>query len=163
LNQRFYVKVDAFDPIFYKDPHMHEQYPISYQEHATIEEENVLFEGVVQAAATGKGMSRIRPFAFFIKDPAKAILAGAKGVSLYGCLYVDMLWVAPEIQHKGLGSKLIHECEKLGRDRHCTFVSLTTMDWEALPFYQKLGYEIEFVREGYEKNSRMYLLRKSLQ
>jgi len=31
---------------------MHEQYPISYQEHATIEEENVLFEGVVQAAAT---------------------------------------------------------------------------------------------------------------
>jgi hypothetical protein len=73
LNQRFYVKVDAFDPIFYKDPHMHEQYPISYQEHATIEEENVLFEGVVQAAATAKGMSRIRPFAFFIKDPAKAI------------------------------------------------------------------------------------------
>lgn len=163
MNQRFYVKVDAFDPIFYKDPHMHEQYPISYQEHATIEEENILFEGVVQAAATAKGMSRIRPFAFFIKDPAKAILAGAKGVSLYGCLYVDMLWVAPEIQHKGLGSKLIHECEKLGRDRHCTFVSLTTMDWEALPFYQKLGYEIEFVREGYEKNSRMYLLRKSLQ
>ena len=73
-----------------------------------------------------------------------------------------MLWVSPELRHKGLGSKLIHECEKLGHERSCTFVSLTTMDWEALPFYQKLGYQIEFVRDGYEKNSKMYLLRKSL-
>jgi ribosomal protein S18 acetylase RimI-like enzyme len=141
---------------------MRELYPISYQEHATIEEENVLFEGVVQAAAAAKGMSRIRPFAFFVRDSHKAILAGAKGVSLYGCLYVDMLWVAPDMRHKGLGSQLIDACEKLGRERHCSFVSLTTMDWEALPFYQKLGLEIEFVREGYEKNSKMYLLRKSL-
>ena len=141
---------------------MKEQYPISYQEHATTEEENILFEGVVQAAAAAKGMTRIRPFAFFIKDARKAILAGVKGVSLYGCLYVDMLWVAPHMRHNGLGSQLIDTCEKLGRERHCTFVSLTTMDWEALPFYQKLGYEIEFVREGYEKNSKMYLFRKSL-
>ena len=141
---------------------MKEQYPISYQEQATAEEESILFEGVVQAAASAKGMSRIRPFAFFIKDGSKAILAGVKGVSLYGCLYVDMLWVAPDIRHRGLGSQLIDACEKLGRERHCTFVSLTTMDWEALPFYQKLGYEIEFVRDGYEKNSKMYLLRKSL-
>ena len=140
---------------------MQEDYSISYEEHATIEEESILFEGIVQAAVAN-GMSRIRPFAFFIKNPAKAILAGVKGVSLYGCLYVDMLWVVPEMQHKGLGSKLVLECEKLGRSKQCTFVSLTTMDWEALPFYQKLGYEIEFVREGYEKNSKMYLLRKSL-
>lgn len=142
---------------------MSEQYEILYQEHASAGEEEALLEGVVQAAAIAKGMSRIRSFAFLIKDSAKAILAGAKGVSLYGCLYVDLLWVVPELRHQGLGSKLIHACEKLGRERGCAFVTLTTMDWEALPFYQKLGYAIEFVREGYEKNSKMYLLRKSLQ
>ena len=141
---------------------MKEHYPISYQEFATAEEENILFEGVVQAAATAKKMSRMRPFAFFIRDCHKTILAGVKGVSLYGCLYVDMLWVAPDIRHKGLGSELVNACEKLGLERNCTFVSLTTMDWEALPFYQKLGYEIEFIREGYEKNSKMYVLRKNL-
>ena len=141
---------------------MKEQYPISYQEQATAQEENILFEGLVQAAVAARGMSRIRSFAFFVKDARKTILAGVKGVSLYGCLYVDMLWVAPDMRHRGLGSQLIDACEKLGRERHCTFVSLTTMDWEALPFYQKLGYEIEFVRGGYEKNSKMYLLRKSL-
>ena len=41
-------------------------------------------------------------------------------------------------------------------------VFLTTMDWEALPFYQKLGYQIEYVREGYEKDSKMFVLRKTL-
>src|SRR3990167_8052028 len=97
--------------IFLKGLHMQKQYLISYQEHATIEEENVLFEGIVQAAVTAKGMSRIRSFAFFVKDPAKAVVAGATGISLYGCLYVDMVWVDPKIQRKGLGSKLIHECE----------------------------------------------------
>jgi hypothetical protein len=37
------------------------------------------------------------------------------------------------------------------------------MDWEALPFYQKLGYEVEFTREGFQKNSKMYFLRKELE
>jgi hypothetical protein len=39
-------------------------YSISYQGHATIEEEEILFEGVVQAAFAAKGMSRIRLFFF---------------------------------------------------------------------------------------------------
>jgi hypothetical protein len=40
--------------------------------------------------------------------------------------------------------------------------TVTTMDWEALPFYKKLGYQIEYVREGYENASRQFLLRKNL-
>ena len=34
------------------------------------------------------------------------------------------------------------------------------MDWEALDFYKNLGYDVEFVREGFEKESKMYLLQK---
>ena len=162
MTQAIHVKMATFDPIFYRYPKVQDKYEILYQEHASVEEEEVLFEGVVQAAAIAKGMSRIRPFAFLVKNRSKAILAGAKGVSLYGCLYVDLLWVAPELRRLGLGSQLMHACERLAQERGCTFVTLTTMDWEALPFYQKLGYEIEFVREGYEKNSKMYALRKNL-
>ncbi len=40
--------------------------------------------------------------------------------------------------------------------------NIEAMDWEALPFYQKLGYSIEFVREGYNRASKMYMLRKKL-
>lgn len=54
------------------------------------------------------------------------------------------------------------EAETIGYKRSCTFATVATMDWEAPPFYQKLGYAIEFVREGYENNSQLYMLRKKL-
>ncbi len=81
---------------------------------------------------------------------------------MFGCLHVDTLWLKAELRHQGLGTKLMNECEKVGRKSKCTFATVFTMDWEALTFYQKLGYQIEFVREGYEKDSKMYLLRKDL-
>jgi len=56
----------------------------------------------------------------------------------------------------------MHEAEKIGVEQGALFVTLNTMDWEALPFYQKLGYSIEFIREGYEKDSKMFMLRKTL-
>lgn len=141
---------------------MQDPYPVIYQEESTPADEDVLLQGVIAGAEEANGMSRIRPFAFFVKDSSKKILAGANGVSLYGSLYVDLLWVDQTLRNQGLGSKIMQACEKLALERKCTFIALTTMNWEALPFYQKLGYEIEYVREGYEKDSKMYLLRKNL-
>jgi len=40
--------------------------------------------------------------------------------------------------------------------------TIHTMDWEALEFYKNLGYEVEFARVGYKKNSTMYILKKGL-
>ena len=56
----------------------------------------------------------------------------------------------------------MQEAETLGKKEGCNFATVNTMDWEALHFYEKLGYMIEFVREGYQKNSKMYFLRKEL-
>ena len=141
---------------------MKERYSLIYQEDVSPEEERVLFEGIVEAASFAKGMSRMKSFAYFIRDSANVIIAGVKGVSLYGCLYIDQLWVSLELRQRGIGSKLMQACEKLGRERQCSFICVQTMDWEALLFYQKLKFEIEFIREGYEKDSKMYFLRKNV-
>jgi ribosomal protein S18 acetylase RimI-like enzyme len=136
---------------------------LHYKEKATPEEESVLIEGIIAEASKAKKIKKITPFAFFIKDPNRKILGGIKGTSYYGCLYIDSLWVDPTFRTKGWGGELMHAAENLGRKRNCSFISLTTMDWEALDFYKNLGYDVEFVREGFEKNSKMYLLRKNLQ
>ena len=128
---------DSFAP---QQPIQEDLCTLCYKECASLDEVSVLREGVIQEAIKAKGMSRMRPFAFFLKNSKNSILGGIQGTTLYGCLYVNLLWVAPELRHKGWGSRLICECEKLGLERQCTFASLTTMDWEALPFYQKLGY-----------------------
>ena len=52
------------------------------------------------------------------------------------------------------------EAEKFGRSKGCNFAAVNTMNWEALEFYKKLGYHIEFERHGFFKDSIFYFLRK---
>ena len=124
--------------------------------------EEVLYHGISERAFQAKGLSPIRPFSIFIKDQKEQVLGGASGTLFYGSLYVDSLWVDETLRNQGWGKKLMYEAEKIGREHGALFVTLNTMDWEALPFYQKLGYSIEFTRKGYEKDSKMFMLRKNL-
>lgn len=140
-----------------------DDYRFDYQENPNANDERVLFDGIKEQAILKKNVEKpIKSFGIFIKDPNENVLGGLKGATYYGCLYVDMLWLKGELRHQGLGTQLMDEAEKIGREHECSFALVNTMDWEALSFYQKLGYEIEFVRDGYEKQSKMHLLRKNL-
>ena len=126
------------------------------------EYEEVLYHGISERAFQAKGLSPIRSFSIFIKDQKEKVIGGTSGTLFYGSLYVDSLWVDETLRNQGWGTKLMEEAEKVGKKHGALFATLNTMDWEALPFYQKLGYSIEFTREGYEKDSKMFMLRKSL-
>lgn len=124
--------------------------------------EEILFHGISEEASRAKGLPPICPFSIFIKDQKQNVLGGVSGTTFYGSLYVDSLWIDASLRHQGWGTKLMQEAEKIGKERGASFVTLNTMDWEALPFYQRLGYSIEFTRKGYEKDSKMFMLRKNL-
>lgn len=123
---------------------------------------DLLFEGIVEEASDKKGMPRMERFGIFLKDFKGKVLGGATCLIYYGCLYTDLLWVEKGMRKKGAGQKIMQEAERIGKERKCSFATVNTMDWEALPFYQKLGYVIEFERTGYDKESKMYMLRKKL-
>lgn len=139
-----------------------EDYELRFKESASPEEMSALIEGINIESAEAKEMGKIIPFAYLIKDSTGKTLAGVTGVTLYGCLEIDTLWVHPEFRKKDWGKQLVHEAEKLGKKRGCTFAYVATMDWEARPFYEKLGYKLESTREGFENGSKMYILRKPL-
>lgn len=124
--------------------------------------EEILLEGISDHARQERGLGPMYPFGIFIKNKQDQILGGLTGVTFYGSLYIDSLWVDKTIRSQGWGTKLMREAEMLGKKHGARFITLNTMDWEGLLFYQKLGFAIEFTREGYEKNSKMYLLRKNL-
>jgi ribosomal protein S18 acetylase RimI-like enzyme len=139
-----------------------ESYTIEYEEGLNSGHESILMQGINAEAYKAKDSEKVKPFSFFVKDQTGKIHAGAIGITYYGCLYVDLLWVEKPLRKAGWGSKLIREAEKIGHERACTFATVNTMDWEALAFYQKLGYQIEFTREGYIHNSKKFMLRKPL-
>lgn len=134
---------------------------IVYRENPLPEEIDLIRRGVLEEAAAA-GMGDTIPFSFTIKDRASCVLAGVTGCTMYGFLFVDWLWVEREHRYKRWGSKLLNAAEELGKKRNCSDSCLFTMSWESLGFYQKHGYKIEFVREGFEKAAKMYMLRKCL-
>src|SRR6185437_16776474 len=97
-----------------------------------------------------------------IRDELNQIKGGCSGYIYYGCLYIDLLWIDESLRGKQYGTQLIKNSERLAHDNHCHFVAVNTMDFEALEFYKKLGFIVEFERKGFDKNASMYFLSKDL-
>lgn len=135
-------------------------YQIIYTSNPNPEDISFLGKSITDYAIEKKGHKPLEYFGFFIRDAQNNIQAGCNGAILYGCLHVDQLYVTKFLRKQGYGTKLMQAAEKLAKEHGCTFSTVNTMDWEALEFYQKLGYSIEFARQGYAKDSTFYFLRK---
>lgn len=133
---------------------------LSFEKNPHPDDIQVIGDGIMAYANQEKGFQPLDFFAFFIRDPNHLIMGGCNGSTLYGCLYIDQLWVNDHIRNQGWGTKLIEAALHYGKEKGCTFAAVNTMDWEALGFYQKLGFKLEFERQGFQKNSVFYFLRK---
>jgi hypothetical protein len=49
-----------------------------------------------------------------------------------------------------------------GRDKDCPFAFVETMSFQALDFYQKMGFQLELTRTGYAHGTSFHYLRKDL-
>lgn len=82
---------------------------------------------------------------------------------VYGAIYTDQLWVDKNHRYQGVGRCLMDAVHAFGIEASCSMATVNTMSFQdALPFYQKLGYRIEFERQGYLHNTRLLFLIKSL-
>lgn len=56
-------------------------------------------------------------------------------------IYLEDLFVLPELRGKGVGKSLLIELAKIARDRHCGRLEWSVLDWNepAIGFYQRLG------------------------
>ncbi len=138
------------------------KYTISYDPAPEHNDTKIIWQGISEHAKKVRGFPPGKPFAFFIRDDLHQIKGGCSGYIYYGCLYVDLLWIDETLRGMQYGSQLMKDAEQLAQDGHCNFIAVNTMDFEALEFYKKLGFTVEFERKGFDKNSSMYFLRKDL-
>lgn len=139
-----------------------EDYHFEMQEDWKEEELKILTDGINKDAYDKKQLEPLKTFGIMIKDSKGVVSGGVTGFTFFGCLYTDMLFVKEHLRCYGVGKTLMKEAEKIGLNRKCTFATVNTMDFEAVDFYKMLGYETEFIREGFEKESKMFMLRKKL-
>lgn len=139
------------------------KYKIFFKKNPSSDEIYVLDSGIMENAKQIKDQKPVEFFAFFIRDEQGQILGGCNCEICHGLLFVGQLWVTPALRGQGYGTKLMRTAEKYAQESGCHFLAVNTMDWEALDFYKKLGYYVEFERTGFAHNSTMYFLRKDLQ
>jgi len=98
----------------------------------------------------------------FLRDAQGRTIGGVTGETNWGWLYVDCFWLPDELRGAGWGAKLLGAAENEARARGCRHAWLSSYSFQAPGFYEKLGYRVLGVLEGYPPGERGVWLRKEL-
>jgi ribosomal protein S18 acetylase RimI-like enzyme len=72
-----------------------------------------------------------------------------------------MLWVHESLRGQHVGTQLMEILFTECRRRQAVGVTTDTTDYQALPFYQKLGFEVLFTLEDYPLGHRGFFIAKT--
>ncbi len=106
--------------------------------------------------------SKFQALTIVVRDGAGYVVGGLRGETYWDWLYVDTLAIRDDIRGQGVGSRLMVMAEQEAIARGCHSAYLDTFSFQALPFYQKQGYEIFGTLDNYPGEQKRYFLRKQL-
>lgn len=103
-----------------------------------------------------------REVGVFLHDAHGRLLGGVVGTIWGQCMEINYLWVHPSRRGNGYGSRLLQTLEQEARVQQCHSAILDTYSFQAPHFYQRLGYEVFGVIDGYPRGYQKVFLKKHL-
>jgi ribosomal protein S18 acetylase RimI-like enzyme/ADP-ribose pyrophosphatase YjhB (NUDIX family) len=122
-----------------------------------------IFQGFSEQAIEATGINGLSedPISFEVFDHSKCV--GAIVVQIFWeQLHIKYLFVEKKYRGQGIATQLMEYALEFGKKRGCQFAFVETMSFQALEFYQKNGFVIDFSREGYARNTAFHYLTKNL-
>lgn len=122
-----------------------------------------IFDGFSKEAMETTGINGLdeEPISFEIfKD--KEFIGAIVVQAFWGQLHIKYLFVEKKYRGQGLARKLMNHALEFGKHRGYRFAFVETMNFQAPKFYEKMGFKIEFSRQGYAKNTAFHYLKKNL-
>jgi ribosomal protein S18 acetylase RimI-like enzyme len=95
-------------------------------------------------------------------DEVNICIGGANGYQWGDAFSLSFLWIEEAWRGQNIGSQILRSIESQAVARGCSQIHLTTYDFQALGFYQKLGYEIVGTLENFPTPYTHYFLKKNL-
>lgn len=123
---------------------------------------SVIKKGIIDYNAPFFGSNPSQPFTIYIKDLKSEVIAGLTGFYKGKYVRVDLFWVHNEYRHQGLGKKLILKLEEFSKTKGCYYIQLDTFDFQARPFYEKLGFECIGTISRWVEDRDCHFMRKTI-
>ena len=133
---------------------------VSVEPHARPEDVDVVVSGLRAFNVGIIGDAGYEPLHVFLRDERGAVVGGLIGHFRWRWAYVEKLWVSEGHRGGGHGRRLMSVAEARAVAARCLGIYLDTFEFQARPFYEKLGYEVFGTLEGYPPGYRQYFLAK---
>jgi ribosomal protein S18 acetylase RimI-like enzyme len=135
---------------------------IQLDEQPSPEDFRKVLDGVRTFNRDMTGNERPRPVACFLRDGHDRIVGGVQG-NLWGrSMHIDALWVDDNYRGQNHGSELMKRLEDYAAAHGYPLVYLETASFQALPFYQGLGYEVFGELAEITDGHTLYFLKKEM-
>ena len=133
---------------------------VSLETAPSSDDEQVVLDGLRAFNVSVIGDPHMRAVDVFVRDDEGDVIGGLVGHIKWRWLYVSKLWLPQSLRGSGLGSRLMATAEAHAWREGCLGAYLDTFEYQALPFYQKLGYELFGTLEGFPPGYRQFYLKK---
>lgn len=97
-----------------------------------------------------------------MKNDTGETVGGLWGRTSFGWLFVELLFVPEALRGHGHGLGLLRAAEDAAKARNCHSVWLDTFDFQAVGFYERLGYRQFGLLEKYPREHSRRFFCKSL-
>ena len=136
---------------------------LELDEHPSTEDFRILLNGVRSFNREQTGNEPPRSVAYYLRDEDGRIVAGVQG-SLWGrSMHIDALWVDEAQRGQGHGARLMKVIEEYALAHKHPLVYLETTSFQALPFYEGLGYRVFGELPEISEGVTLHFLSKELQ
>ena len=125
-------------------------------------ERQFVINGIDNYNIAKTGETAYYPVNFFLKSESGEVFGGLLGHIWGKWLNVTYLWLAEPARSSGHGRALMLRAEKYAMERGCVGAFVSTFSFQARPFYEKLGYQVFGVLEGFPPGHSHFHLKKAL-
>jgi GNAT superfamily N-acetyltransferase len=138
---------------------MTETIRVTAGERASLDERAAIIGGLVRFNDAAASPADHRELSV-VARAENSVIGGLLGITNWNWLFIQQLWVAEAVRGRGFGAQLVAAAEREAVTRGCVRAHVDTFGFQALPFYQKLGYELFGQLDDYPAGHTRYFLQK---
>jgi GNAT superfamily N-acetyltransferase len=108
------------------------------------------------------GADQPQKLAIIVRNEQQEIIGGLLGETKWNWMYIGWVWITEKYRMHGIGRKLMGDAENEARTMGCDHTHLTTLDFQAKVFYEKLGYEVFAALEDFPQGHTRFMMKKRI-